>query len=133
MNHSEAWPITSITISEITCYREQAIVVMQVGYAGDKTFDLFDQLISAKPSVGSGNNISCISSAIAATDAWMVHKASGVGGKFRLGDLETGGGPISCYWRPITLVNCVSHTSSFYWHTQGGQSLLYPPLFFQTA
>jgi hypothetical protein len=45
---------------------------MQAATKGDKTYNMFEQLVSAKLNVAIGNDASCISAAITAADSWMV-------------------------------------------------------------
>ena len=70
-NHPDAWPTSSIKIGGITYTKAQAITIIAMSVAGDKTYTLFPALVSAKLNVMVGNNSSCIYSTIAAADAWM--------------------------------------------------------------
>ncbi len=69
--HSEAWPVAQITIGGITYSKSQAISLMGTPGRGDKTYDLFKQLVAAKLNVLIGNDSSCISATITAADSWM--------------------------------------------------------------
>jgi hypothetical protein len=71
-NHADAWPVTSIVIGGVTYSRDAAIAVMNTSGKGDKTYDLFVQLVAAKLNVGIGNEDDCIAADIAAADAWLV-------------------------------------------------------------
>lgn len=71
-NHSEAWPVESITIGGKTYTKAQAISKMQQAVAGDKTVSMFSQLVAAKLNVLLGNVSSCIADTITAADAWLV-------------------------------------------------------------
>jgi hypothetical protein len=44
---------------------------METPGKGDKTYDLFKQLVAAKLNVMIGNDASCISSTISSVDSWM--------------------------------------------------------------
>jgi hypothetical protein len=70
-NHPEAWPVSSITIGGVTYTKAQAIAIMNSKSGGDKTYDLFNQLVAAKLNVMIGNDASCISADIQAADAWL--------------------------------------------------------------
>jgi hypothetical protein len=70
-NHSEAWPVQSITIGGRTYTKDQAIAIMATAGKGDKTYDMFKQLVAARLNVLIGNDASCISSTISAADSWM--------------------------------------------------------------
>jgi hypothetical protein len=70
-NHSEAWPVQQITAGGVTYSQAQAIALMSQPGKGDKTYDLFKQLVAAKLNVLIGNDSSCIGATIAAADAWM--------------------------------------------------------------
>ena len=70
-NHPEAWPVQQITAGGRTYTQAQAISLMSSPGRGDKTYDLFKQLVAAKLNVLTGNDSSCIGATIAAADAWM--------------------------------------------------------------
>jgi hypothetical protein len=70
-NHPEAWPVATITIGGVVYTRDQAIVLIGTPSRGDKSIDLFKQLVASKLSVMVGNNPSCIYQTIASADAWM--------------------------------------------------------------
>lgn len=69
--HPEAWPIDSITIGGRTYSIDQAIALMSRGQAGDKTYTMFDQLLSARLNVLIGNESACIAATIGLADEWM--------------------------------------------------------------
>jgi hypothetical protein len=69
--HPEAWPVSSITIGGVVYTRDQAIVLLSTPSRGDKSIDLFKQLVASKLNVIVGNNPSCIYQTIASADAWM--------------------------------------------------------------
>lgn len=74
-NHASAWPVESIEIGGITYSREDAIDLMDAPGRGDKTFNMFEQLVSAKLNLMIGNCSTCIDEIIANADAWMaVHE-----------------------------------------------------------
>jgi len=69
-NHPEAWPVSSITVGGISYTKAEAIAWL--GKVGkDKTTTMFSSLVPAKLNVLIGNDGSCVSSTIAAADAWM--------------------------------------------------------------
>jgi len=69
-NHSEAWPVDSITIGGTVYTKAMALYWMGLP-DGDKTHTMFRALVSAKLNVLIGNESSCIASTISAADAWM--------------------------------------------------------------
>ncbi len=69
-NHPEAWPVSTITVGNVTYTKAQAIAWLDL-VGKDKTTTMFSSLVSAKLNVLVGNNSSCVSSTIAAADAWM--------------------------------------------------------------
>ena len=85
MNHPEAWPVPGIDIGGIYYPKAEAINLMFRGPAGDMTYVMFAALVAANLNVLIGNDASCISSTIAAADAWMilypVGSGVGAGGK----------------------------------------------------
>ncbi len=70
--HPEAWPVTSITIGDVTYSQEDAIYILKAAVKGDKTLSMAKQLIAAKLNVAAGNESSCIDGAIAAADQWLI-------------------------------------------------------------
>jgi hypothetical protein len=69
-NHSDDWPVSSITIGGVTYTKAQAIYWL--GRVGkDKTTTLFASLVSAKLNILAGNAGACVSSTIPLADAWM--------------------------------------------------------------
>lgn len=80
-NHPQAWPVNTITIGGRTYTKAQAISWMGKAEKGDKTLTMFRALVAAKLNVLVGNESSCISSTIAAADAWMA--AHPVGSKVK--------------------------------------------------
>lgn len=71
-NHSEAWPVQQITIGGVTYSKAQAIGLMGTPSRGDKTIDLFKQLVAARLNALIGNPVGCISSTLSSADAWLV-------------------------------------------------------------
>jgi len=69
-NHPEAWPVGSITIGGKVYTIQQATGLLDT-VGNDKTTTMFSSLLSAKLNVLVGNDSSCVSSTIAAADAWM--------------------------------------------------------------
>lgn len=92
MNHPQAWPVPGIDIGGIYYPKAEAINLMFRGPAGDMTYVMFAALVAAKLNVLIGNDASCISSTIAAADAWMnmYPVGSGVGAGGRTSPWRTG-------------------------------------------
>lgn len=80
--HPEAWPVQQITIGGVVYGKSQAISLMSQAGKGDKTYDLFKQLVAARLNVLIGNDSSCVAATITAADAWMAAHSPGskVGG-----------------------------------------------------
>lgn len=79
MNHPEAWPVPGITIGGVYYLMQDAIGLMRMPVATDKTYSMFAALVAAKLNVLIGNDASCISGTITATDAWMTTYPVGSG------------------------------------------------------
>jgi hypothetical protein len=77
--HAQAWPVSSITIGGVVYTRDQAITILSTPSRGDKSIDLFDQLVAAKLNLITGNNPSCIYSTVSSADAWMAAHPPGSG------------------------------------------------------
>jgi hypothetical protein len=78
MNHPEAWPADydSIIIGGLSYTKQQAIDLMKMSVAGDKTYTMFAALVAARLNAGIGCPTVCpgginIGATIAAADAWM--------------------------------------------------------------
>lgn len=69
-NHSSAWPVSSITIGNVTYTKAQAIANLDTTKS-DRTYTMFQDLVSAMLNVKIGNDSSCIASTIAAANAWI--------------------------------------------------------------
>lgn len=82
-NHAEAWPVETITIGGVTYTKAQAINIMNTNGKGDKTYDMFNQLVAAKLNVGIGNECACVNQTIRDADAWLA--------KYPLGSNQKGG------------------------------------------
>ena len=70
-NHPDAWPVNIISIGNINYSKEVAIQIMQTPEKGDKTYTMFNALISAKLNVIIGNDDSCVANTISMADTWM--------------------------------------------------------------
>ncbi|HSJ71214.1 MAG TPA: hypothetical protein VLA29_06165 [Acidimicrobiia bacterium] len=70
-NHPDAWPPSGVTIGGVAYSVEAAIAIMNTPGRGDKTYDMFNQLVAAVLNVEIGNDASCISSTITAAQAWL--------------------------------------------------------------
>jgi hypothetical protein len=71
-NHSEAWPVQTITVGNRVYTVAEAIAIMQMPDNKDKTLTIFSSLVSAKLNVLVGNDSSCVSSTISSADQWMI-------------------------------------------------------------
>jgi hypothetical protein len=72
MNHPEAWCVPTIQLGCQSYTKAQAIAFMQQSTSKDMTYPLANQLIAAKLNVRcGGTDASCVSSAIAAADAFL--------------------------------------------------------------
>ena len=69
--HPEAWPVEEITIGGETYSKEEAIAIMEMPVAKDKTYTMYDALVAAKLNVLAGSGDSCVAGIILAADAWM--------------------------------------------------------------
>lgn len=78
-NDKKPWPVTSITIGGITYTRAQADALMEAPTAGDKTYNMFEQLVAAKLNVLSGAVATCIQDTIEDADTWMSNHPVGSG------------------------------------------------------
>ena len=78
-NHSDAWPVQSITIGGVTYTKAQAITWLSTPPRGDETINLFQQLVPAELNALIGNNVSCITTIIQAADAWLRQNPLGSG------------------------------------------------------
>jgi hypothetical protein len=79
-NHSSAWPVPNIIIGGHSYSKAQAISLIQASGAGDKRYDMFQQLVAAKLNVIRGANTDCVvpgtggktlAQIIALADAWF--------------------------------------------------------------
>ena len=71
-NHSDNWPVDSITMGGRTYTKLQAIALMRLPEKGDKTKSVFRHLVAAKLNVLAGNDDNCVADAISAADAWLM-------------------------------------------------------------
>ena len=70
-NHAEAWPVQQITVGGVTYTKAQAISLMGQPGKGDKTIDLYKQLVASMLNVILGNEPSCIRATIDSANAWL--------------------------------------------------------------
>jgi hypothetical protein len=70
-NHPEAWPVSTITVGNVTYSKEEAIAMLGIPVAKDKTYTMFASLVSAMLNVQIGNDSSCVNEAITDANAWM--------------------------------------------------------------
>ena len=71
-NHPEAWPVNAIKVGGVDYTRDAAIDWMKTAGKGDKTIDLFKQLVAAKLNVILGNDSSCVQDQIDDADTWLM-------------------------------------------------------------
>ncbi len=71
-NHASAWPRPIFTVGGVQYTVAQAITIMKVSPGGDKTYNLYDQLVAAMMNMYMGNDSSCISADINAANDWLV-------------------------------------------------------------
>lgn len=71
-NHPDAWPISSIVVAGVTYTQAEAIAIMDTAGQGDKSIDMYKQLVAAKLNVENGADASCIAATIISADAWLV-------------------------------------------------------------
>ncbi|HVR98372.1 MAG TPA: SdrD B-like domain-containing protein, partial [Thermoanaerobaculia bacterium] len=90
--HPEAWPVQQITVGDVTYTKAQAIYLMGLPGRGDKTYDLFKQLVAAKLNVIIGNNSSCIQLTIQQADLWLTTYGLGTNVRSSSAAWTTGGG-----------------------------------------
>jgi len=90
--HPEAWPVDEITIGGITYTKSEAIALMEASGPGDKTYDMFQQLVAAKLNVLIGCESGCIDQTIADADDWMEVYPVGSGVGANDPPWKTGGG-----------------------------------------
>jgi hypothetical protein len=81
MQPHHAWPVATITIGGIVYSRTDAQALMKAPGAGDKTYDMFAQLVAAKLNVISGASAGCIQDVIDDADTWMTTYPVGSGVK----------------------------------------------------
>lgn len=70
--HDGAWPVDEIIIGKIAYTKVEAIDIMWISGDGDKTYDMFRQLVAAKLNIEIGCESSCIGDTIEDADDWMV-------------------------------------------------------------
>jgi hypothetical protein len=87
--HPEAWPVESIIIGGVSYTKQEAINWMSTPVKGDKTLNLFAQLVAAKLNVLIGNDPSCISAEIQAADDWLALYPVGSGVKAKSAEWGT--------------------------------------------
>ncbi len=76
-NHPDAWPVDLITIGGIIYSKTEAINIMDQPGKGDKTYDMFDQLVASKLNVFIGCTSSCIDQTIKDADIWLTNNPLG--------------------------------------------------------
>jgi hypothetical protein len=70
--HPEAWPVTQLTLGNVTYDQDELLDIFNAAPAGDKTLILAHQLIASKLNVANGADDSAIASTITAADAWLI-------------------------------------------------------------
>jgi hypothetical protein len=71
-SHPEAWPVDFIEIGGRIYNKTYAIFLIYESGGGDKTFDLFEQLVAAKLNIIMQNAYECIDPEVTWADIWMV-------------------------------------------------------------
>ncbi|MCD6360571.1 MAG: hypothetical protein J7M38_06845, partial [Armatimonadetes bacterium] len=79
--HPEAWPVDTITVGGVTYTRDQAVWIMNNGKKKDRTYTMFDHLVSAKLNVLIGNDDTVIGPYIVQADQWLATYPLGSGVK----------------------------------------------------
>ena len=69
-NHPDAWPVETISVGGVLYTKDAAIAIMKTPGKGDKTYDLFRQVVAAKLNVKIGNE-PCVDWAIYYADRWF--------------------------------------------------------------
>ncbi|HSG40435.1 MAG TPA: hypothetical protein VLE27_12415, partial [Thermoanaerobaculia bacterium] len=75
----------------VTYTKSQAIALMGRPGKGDKSYDLFKQLVATKLNLIIGNSATCISSTVASADAWQTTYPPGSNVKGSGAAWQTGG------------------------------------------
>jgi len=70
-NHPDNWPVEQIDIGGVTYDKCDAILIMQLPTRGDKSLNMFEQLVATKLNVLLGNEADCIEGTIVMADLWM--------------------------------------------------------------
>lgn len=91
-NHPDAWPSDQIVVGGLVYTRDQAISLMKTPGKGDKTHNLFNQLVAAKLNVAVGNDSSCVDDALRLADEWLVDYPVGSGVKAKNAAWKKDGG-----------------------------------------
>ncbi len=82
-NHPESWPAGTVHVGGVEYARDEAIAIMDTPGGGDKTYDLFRQLVAALLNVLGGSDASCVADAIAAAGGWLSAHPPGSGVRAR--------------------------------------------------
>lgn len=90
-NHSEAWPVEQIQVGSVVYTKSEALALMSKASKGDKSIDLFKQLVATKLNLIIGNSATCISSTVASADAWQTTYPPGSGVKGTSAAWQVGG------------------------------------------
>lgn len=90
-NHPEAWPVERILVGGVTYTKSEAIALMGASGKGDKSYDLFKQLVATKLNLIIGNSAACISATVASADSWQATYPPGSGVKGSGAVWQTGG------------------------------------------
>ncbi|MDH3948459.1 MAG: hypothetical protein OEU74_05820 [Gammaproteobacteria bacterium] len=76
-NHPEAWPVDEITIGGVTYPKADAIDLMDRAPKGDKTYNMFRQLIAAMLNILIDNDNTCIQTVVDDADQWLTDNPLG--------------------------------------------------------
>jgi hypothetical protein len=77
-NHS-SWPAGPLTVGGVSYTQEQAVALLETPVAGDVTYVLFRQALAATLNVLDGNESDCITTTLAAANAWLAANPVGSG------------------------------------------------------
>ena len=78
-NDKKDWPVDEVTIGGVVYSREQADDLMEAPTAGDKTYNMFEQLVATTLNLANGTDGSCIEDVVDEANAWMTAHPVGSG------------------------------------------------------
>lgn len=78
-NHPGNWPVEDITVGGVVYTKALAISLMSTPGPGDKTYDVFRQLVASRLNLFSGCSVACVAEAVASADQWLISHPLGSG------------------------------------------------------